>query len=200
MRQHSEVIVVDGDACKGVEKLCTAFGVRYFASQRGRGQQLRVGVDAASQDWIWMLHADSEVPLQTQQSMVRFIEEAETPCWGRFKIGISELGVVAWFMNKRSMLTKICTGDQGIFAHRTLIEGIDGFPDQSLMEDIEFSKRLKRRYSRTFVCVDAYIYADPRRWRNRGVIRTVLSMWRYRLRYFFGADPERLYLEYYGHV
>ena len=157
-------------------------------------------MDAASRDWIWMLHADSEVPLQTQQSMVRFIQEAEAPCWGRFEIGISELGVVAWFMNKRSMLTKICTGDQGIFAHRTLIEGIDGFPDQSLMEDIEFSKRLKRRYSSAFVRVDAYIYADPRRWRNRGVIRTVLSMWRYRLRYFFGADPERLYLEYYGHV
>ncbi|GIT39430.1 MAG: hypothetical protein Ct9H300mP8_06260 [Gammaproteobacteria bacterium] len=47
-------------------------------------------------------------------------------------------------MNERSALTSICTGDQGIFVHRSLLERIGGIPNQPLMEDIELSKRLRR--------------------------------------------------------
>ena len=31
-----------------------------------------------------------------------------------------------------------------------------------------------------------------RRWRENGVLRTMLLMWRLRLAYFFGADPANL--------
>ena len=68
--------------------------------------------------------------------------------WGRFDITLSRdtpwFRLIAAAMNKRSAMTSICTGDQGIFVRRALLERIGGIPDQPLMEDIELSKRLRR--------------------------------------------------------
>ena len=106
------------------------------------------------------------------------------------------LEIVARSMNLRSCLTGICTGDQGIFAHRQLLEGIGGMPRQSLMEDIELSRRLRARQRPD--CRAERVGTSPRRWRERGTVRTVVSMWRFRLRYWLGADAEHLAREYYG--
>ena len=52
------------------------------------------------------------------------------------------LKVVAWSMNLRSRLTGIATGDQAIFVRR---EAFPVFPSSPLMEDVAFSKAMKRR-------------------------------------------------------
>ncbi|GIS69576.1 MAG: hypothetical protein CM1200mP9_03970 [Gammaproteobacteria bacterium] len=68
--------------------------------------------------------------------------------WGRFDVTFTQdtlwFRLIASAMNERSALTSICTGDQGIFAHRSLLDPIGGIPNQPLMEDIELSKRLRR--------------------------------------------------------
>jgi hypothetical protein len=99
-------------------------------------------------------------------------------------------------MNLRSCLTAICTGDQGMFVHRDLLAAVGGMPGQPLMEDIELSRRLKR--VRRPRCRREVIGTSARRWLRRGVLRTILSMWRFRLRYWLGADPAQLAREYYG--
>ena len=106
------------------------------------------------------------------------------------------LRMVAALMNRRSALTGICTGDQGIFVHRALLDAVAGMPRQPLMEDIELSRRLRRlaRPQR----LRGPLRASARRWLSRGPVRTILSMWAFRLRYWLGASPERLAREYYG--
>lgn len=47
-------------------------------------------------------------------------------------------------MNRRLRLTGIATGDQGMFARREIFEGLGGFPEIPLMEDIDLSCLLKR--------------------------------------------------------
>ena len=89
-------------------------------------------------------------------------------------------------MNIRSRWSGICTGDQGIFVRRDLLELIDGVPDQPLMEDIELTKRL-RRYANP-ICVDVPLGVSARRWQQRGIASTILLMWRLRLQYFFGTS------------
>ena len=106
------------------------------------------------------------------------------------------LVVVAALMNWRSRLTGIATGDQGIFAHRSLLDAVGGVPLQALMEDVELSKRLKS-CSRP-LCPRATLTTSGRRWRTRGVLRTIVGMWWFRLRYWLGVDPERLAGEYYS--
>ena len=51
--------------------------------------------------------------------------------------------VVAWFMNRRSRLSGIATGDQAMFMRRDVFERLGGFAAIPLMEDIEMSRRLK---------------------------------------------------------
>lgn len=105
------------------------------------------------------------------------------------------LRLVAVLMNRRSLLTGICTGDQGMFVHRALLDAVGGVPRQPLMEDIELSRRLRRlaRPRR----LRGPLRASARRWLEEGPLRTVLSMWGFRLRYLLGASPEQLAQEYY---
>jgi hypothetical protein len=99
--------------------------------------------------------------------------------------------VVAFFMNWRSRLTGIATGDQGIFVRRA---DFPGFPDIALMEDVAFSKAMKRVSPPA--CLRLRVAPSARRWERDGVLRTVLLMWRLRLAYWRGADPRELARRY----
>ncbi|MDH5205917.1 MAG: glycosyl transferase, partial [Hylemonella sp.] len=98
--------------------------------------------------------------------------------------------VIAFFMNWRSRLTGIATGDQAIFMTHAAFDAVGGLPAQPLMEDIDLSARLKR-VSRP-ACLHARVSTSGRRWETRGVWRTMALMWRLRLAYWRGVAPERL--------
>ncbi len=82
-----------------------------------------------------------------------------------------------------------------MYVHRQWLKRAGGMPAQSLMEDIELSKRL-RRLGRP-ECLREPVVTDGRRWRERGTLRCILEMWWLRIRYFLGADPEQLASAYY---
>src|SRR5262249_39690224 len=105
------------------------------------------------------------------------------------------LPTIAFMMNARSRLTGIATGDQGIFVERSLFDRIGGYPDQPLMEDIELARMLKRVAGMP-ACIRSRVTTSGRRWERRGVWRTIVSMWRWRLAYWCGADPARLASRY----
>ena len=85
-----------------------------------------------------------------------------------------------------------------MYFHRSLIRAIGGFPDQPLMEDVEVSKRLKLEYADLFLPAKQIVQSSGERWLTHGYMKTILSMWSLRIRYFLGASPEILYNEYYG--
>ena len=91
-------------------------------------------------------------------------------------------------MNVRSRMTGIATGDQAIFVRR---DAFPGFPAIALMEDVALSRLLKRRCGPP-QCLRQHVRTSGRRWESRGVLRTVLLMWRLRALYALGAPPERL--------
>lgn len=69
------------------------------------------------------------------------------------------------------------------------------FPLIALMEDIAISARLKKLGRPC--CLRAKVITSARRWRQYGIAKTILLMWRLRLACFFGADPEQLAARYY---
>jgi hypothetical protein len=144
---------------------------------------MNAGARAASGDVLLFLHADTRLP--------RDFVIPPAALWGRFDVRIEGrhplLAVVAWSMNLRSRLTGIATGDQAIFVRR---DAFPGFAEIPLMEDVEFCRRMKRLAPPA--CRRERVLTSGRRWESRGVLRTVLLMWRLRLMYFFGAPPERL--------
>jgi hypothetical protein len=100
-------------------------------------------------------------------------------------------------MNLRSRCTGIATGDQAIFVRRALFERTRGYPSIALMEDIALTARLKRHGPP--LCISRKVTTSGRRWEKHGVLRTVLLMWRMRLAYWLGADPNDLALRYAPH-
>ena len=197
-----EVIVVDGGSQDDSPDVTHRDGVKVVTTLANRGLQLDEGARKTTGSWIWFLHADTLLDAQP----LRYLHELREPGWGRFDIQIgstspstspsSLLRLVAWFMNQRSRLTGISTGDQGIFVHRTLLLRIGGVPRQPLMEDIELSKRLRRLSPPLAPLIS--VMTSARRWERRGTMRSIVSMWHFRWRYWRGADPEVLAREYYG--
>ncbi len=189
-------VVVDGTPSAETAALVARHGQCYVHGQRGRGAQIATGCAATDSDWLWVLHADSCVDQPLVAALLAVC--GGPPAWGRCDVRIPGLAMVAWFMNRRSRWTGICTGDQAMFFHRSLLDDVGGFPVQPLMEDVELSRRLKRAHGDAFRPLKVAVGTSPRRWRRQGVVRTVLRMWWYRTRYFCGADPVALYQAYYG--
>ena len=63
------------------------------------------------------------------------------------------------------------------------------------MEDIALSRALRAR-SRP-ACLRAAAVTSSRRWERDGIARTIVLMWRLRLQFALGADPQRLARRYY---
>ena len=189
-----EIIVVDGQG--GSQFVTNGSNERLLRTDKGRGCQLAAGSKSAQFDWIWMLHADCRLKQDVVGSLNKVLKE---PAWGRFDVNIDGgstfLRVVAWFMNVRSALTAICTGDQGIFVHKQLLQRVGGIPSIPLMEDIELSKRLKRNSSP--IRLSSKLTISNRKWQEEGVGRTILKMWICRILYWFGVRPVTIESIYY---
>ena len=182
-----------------VRSKCQALGVIWLYSPASRGGQIALGVDYASANWLWVLHCDS-ADLEPALSYLLWLAKSGRVGGGRFDVRLigaqRGLAWVARAMNWRSRIRRICTGDQGMFFHHSLLRQIGGFPNQPLMEDIEVSKRL-RAYGE-FFAPQVVLSTNGKRWEQHGVVRTVVAMWGWRLRYFLGVPARQLFDEYYG--
>ncbi len=187
-----ELIVVDGGSEDRTREIATPLCDRVLVAPRGRALQMNAGARAARGDALVFLHADTRLPEDADKEIAGCLEKH---LWGRFDVSIEGshrlLPVIAAAMNLRSRLTGIATGDQAIFVRR---QAFEGFPEIALMEDVAFSKAMKRRGPPA--CLRSRVLTSGRRWESRGVLRTVALMWRLRLLYCLGAHPEALARRY----
>jgi rSAM/selenodomain-associated transferase 2 len=195
----AEVIVADGASQDRTAALARPLCDRLIVAARGRASQMNAGASAARGEILLFLHADTRLPEDADRLIMDGLKRSGRT-WGRFDVSIDGrhplFPVIAAMMNLRSRLTGIATGDQAIFAATAAFAAIGGFPDIPLMEDIVLSRRLKR-LSRP-LCVSARALTSGRRWEQYGVMRTILTMWRLRLAFFFGVAPSKLAARY-GH-
>lgn len=190
--ENHEVIVVDGGSFDNSLFIAQEKVKTVIVSKPGRALQMNSGAELASGDVLLFLHVDTILP----ESALTAISSSciNDNCWGRFDVRLSSdksvYRLIEGFINIRSRLTSIATGDQAIFIKRDLFNRFNGFPEIALMEDVAFSKRLKKQAAP--VCLKDRVITSSRRWETRGVIATVLLMWKLRLYYFFGVSPDKL--------
>ncbi len=195
--QGAEIIVCDGGSEDGTLALAKAGADQVVVSKRGRSRQMNAGAAVARGEILIFLHADTRLP---PEALARVQQGLAHPnhCWGRFDVKLSGaqplLRVVEFFINLRSRLSGIATGDQAIFLSQKAFMEVNGFPDIPLMEDISMSCALKRLAAP--LCLREKVTTSSRRWEEHGVIRTVLLMWWLRLSYAFGGDPAGLARRY----
>jgi len=192
-----EVIVVDGGSRDETQELAAPLADQVIATRGGRGTQMNQGAAAASCDTLLFLHADTLLPLRADE-LIRVALSGGQHTWGRFDVRLSGQArmfrVIESLMNRRSRLTGIATGDQAIFIRRSAFAAVGGFPEIPLMEDIAISKRLKQ-LSRP-ACIRNRVVTSSRRWEEGGIWRTIIKMWRLRLAYFLGVEPDELARRY----
>lgn len=162
--------------------------------ERGRAVQMNTAAWQAQGDTLLFLHCDTWLP---KGALERIREYRMRYRWGRFEVRLDAPGipyrVIETMINLRSRLRRLATGDQAIFVSARLFREIGGYIEQPLMEDIALSGQLQK-YPPALITQP--VLTSARRWQNRGIVKTVLLMWKLRLYYWLGADPQRLCREY----
>ncbi len=193
-----QLIVVDGGSQDATVATALPLCDHLIGSRPGRARQMNAGAAVATGEVLWFLHADSVAPDDALQQIQQALSAGAD--WGWFDVRLSGdrplYRVVAFCMNRRSRLTGIATGDQGLFVRREVFKRAGGYPDQPLMEDIALCRILKALGPPAFA--PGPLVTSSRRWEARGAWRTILLMWRLRLAYALGSSPERLHHRYYG--
>lgn len=204
-----ETIVVDGGSHDATVACASSMADLVIVSDKGRAKQMNAGAQQATGRYLLFLHSDTQFPLpsmsspvvNTSQHLFPFLDKpvAERAFWGFYPVCLSGdpglLRVVETMMNVRSRLTSVATGDQCIFVSSALYAEQSGFSHIPLMEDVEFTKRLRKLHTPYIPSVK--VTTDSRRWEKHGVIKTIILMWYLRALYFFGVNPTTLARYYY---
>ncbi|VAW66816.1 Glycosyl transferase, family 2 [hydrothermal vent metagenome] len=189
-----EIILSDGGSTDNTIKLAENKVDICINKYRGRAAQMNAGAQCASGDVLCFLHADTLAPENIDHIIIQSLNSC-AKLWGRFDVTLSgqqiSFRIIERLMNIRSCISNIATGDQGIFVYRHIFNKLCGFAEIPLMEDIEFSKRL-RKISSVQCIHNNKLITSSRRWEKNGIIATTLLMWQLRLRYFLGTPSSTL--------
>jgi len=176
-----------------VRSLPESTAIRFISSDKsGRAAQMNLGAEAATGGILVFLHCDTRMPVDAIALIQQEVDSDHK--WGRFDVCLESKGtvyrIIERMINLRSRFRKIATGDQAMFVEASIFRKCKGFPDIALMEDIAICKLLNQ-YSRPAL-IQQPVKTSTRRWRNRGAVSTILLMWKLRLLFWLGIDPQRL--------
>jgi rSAM/selenodomain-associated transferase 2 len=191
--QHPhEIIVADGGSDDATSALAGAADLVLHSSP-GRALQMNLGAAHASGDTLLFLHADCVLG---EGALAEVERHLQTPgiVAGCFTMAVPLRGLlyrsIEFCATARVRLTGLAYGDQGLFLRRTDFERLGGFPPLRLMEDLFFSRRLRREGR--IVVLPQRIQVSPRRWQQTGLVRQTLRNWGLTAMAAFGVHPDRL--------
>lgn len=191
--EADEKVIVDGGSTDGSYELLAASGVRWMSSTAGRSAQMNAGASVCASDIFLFIHADTVID-STHITVVQQAVADPDIVGGRFDLRLSgshpAFRIIERMINLRSRLTGISTGDQCMFVRRSIFAQLDGFAALPLMEDIDFSMRLKHKG--TIACLRTRVITSSRRWEKHGIFRTVVRMWWLRLLFWSGVPADHL--------
>jgi rSAM/selenodomain-associated transferase 2 len=170
----AELIFIDGGSQDSSRDIAAKLG-RVITSPKGRSVQMNAGAKAASGDILLFLHADSMIKPEVLVAVERLMSDKRIAggCLDqRIDSPRRIFRFIEGFGNLRSRLTGVYYGDQAIFVRKAVFEAMGGFPEVPVMEDVLFTKKL-RRQGRTVVLPLA-VLVSARRWEKMGIIRTCL--------------------------
>jgi len=197
-RLGHEVIVADG----GSKDRTVAIASRYvlvIKSKKGKGTQMNAGASAAKGSILFFAHADTVFPEATLQAICDAVNLEGIDGGGFSNVfdqhnqRIKRLGRIMnlRFRNKEQSDRHIFYGDNGIFVRKEIFEALGGFKEIPIMEDYDFSVRMKSKYRVKLIREPALI-TSARRHIQTGFVKTRLQWILIKKLYLLGIAPEKL--------
>lgn len=195
-----EVIVVEASDDLRAESVVREAGATFLrCSAPNRGAQMNVGAAFASGDVLLFQHADTEFTAAHTDAMLAALRDPLVIGGAFFRKFDARHPRLMWLEHVARSLTRhggTLYGDQSVFVRREVFLRLTGFAQIPLMEDVEFSRRLRR--AGKIVVLDPPIKTSPRRHARRGSWRTSLQNGLFIVLYKFGVSPHTLHRWYYG--
>ena len=192
-----EVIIADGGSDDLTGEIAEAMGAVIVRAPRGRGSQLATGAQAAKNNWLFFLHADTTLESGWVQEIASFIERvdggARLPAAAAFRFALDDIGFTPRYLEAmvrlRCLVWRMPYGDQGLLIPAALYRAVGGYKDMPLMEDVDLIRRLDRAQR---VMLRSRAITAATRYRRDGYIKRVgLNLFCLML-YFLKVPPERL--------
>ena len=201
-----QVIIADGGSRDSTIEKVSRFGAIIVESGKGRGIQINAGLHECTGDAVLILHADCRIIPGTIDRIFHALNSDFTCLGGSlgmtYATGSFKYRLLSMINNARSLYGGVSFGDQGQFFRSEALDIIGGFPQQMLMEDIEFSLRLKNKGKVAYI--PGGIVASVRRWEEKGFMKNfahviVLFLMYLVRRRFFSPDTLKndFYYSYY---
>ena len=174
----SEVLIASAAGEPGIHGVSTLPGLRFLRCRRaGRGVQMNEAARLATGGVLLFHHADTELTDEHLKSLSISMRDP-TVGGGAFRRRFDErhprLRWLEPWEARRCHHFGPVFGDQSIFVRRTVFEALNGFADAPLMEDVEFSCRLRRHAGGLSILTPA-IGSSARKHLRQGRWRTSLT-------------------------
>jgi rSAM/selenodomain-associated transferase 2 len=199
MNGLAEVIVVDASADAGAEEIARRYGATFLkCSAPNRGAQMNVGAMIASGDAIIFQHADTELTQQHLDALDAALRDPQIIGGAFYRKFDDRHPRLMWLEHVARFLTRnggTLFGDQSVFVRREVFLRLEGFAKIPLMEDVEFSRRL--RAAGKVAVIDPPVRTSGRRHNREGAWKASIQNGAFMLLYKLGVSPERLHRWYY---
>ena len=196
----AEVIVADASGGAEVERIALSSGAMFVAcATPNRGEQMNRGAAAASGDAVIFQHADTTLDQAHIDSLQSAFSNREIIGGAFFRKFDGRHPRLMWLESVARFLTRhggTLYGDQSIFVRRDVFLKLGGFAKIPLMEDVEFSRRL--RAAGKIAVLDPPVQSSARRHLRKGAWRTSIQNGLFIVLYNLGVSPHRLHRWYYG--
>lgn len=194
-----EIIVVDGGSSDRTCEIAGRYADIVVSCRANRARQMNLGASLATGSILLFLHADCILPPGALSAIARACRDPEV-VGGAFEFKLDSprplMRAISYLSRLRARALKLPYGDHGIFVKREVFRAMGGFRELPIMEDFDFSRRLKRRGKISFI--GCCILASARRWEQNGIIATALVNWLLALCFVLGVPAERLERWYTG--
>lgn len=168
---NMEVIVADGGSSDGSDEVARSMGARVIQCPRGRARQMNAGAAEARGRVLLFLHADTRLPRNFEAQVREALGRPES-IGGAFRMRLDAEGLryrlAERLVNARARFLGLPYGDQALFVRTETFRAMDGFPEQAVMEDYEFVRRLKARGP--LVLAQGNAVTSARAWQRHGVV------------------------------
>jgi hypothetical protein len=154
---------------------CRGLADRVIKSAEGRAREMNAGARVAHGKILWFLHADSRIATNSLKAIEDMLADSQV-VGGCFRLQIAP---ARWVYRVRDAIGNRCVnlfriglGDRGLFCRRETFFALGGYPDQPLLEDADFYRKL-----RAVGCVRQIpitIETSARRYEALGPVRTSL--------------------------